>query len=61
MLPALPATSRNLPCPGCKAAVLPDDERVDSFHADCYTQWITELYAEYDGSRVKVRARAAGR
>jgi hypothetical protein len=51
-------------CPGCAAPVWPDDDSVDSFHADCYSDWITELYREFDDkyriAKVKIAKKAAG-
>jgi hypothetical protein len=45
----------NTDCPACKAPVLRDDDRVDSFHRDCYDRWIASLYAEKSGRLVKTR------
>jgi hypothetical protein len=46
-------------CPACAACLLPEDPKVDSFHADCYSRWLARLYAEYEGKLVKVKVVAA--
>jgi hypothetical protein len=46
-------------CPKCKAAVLPNDPRIDSFHEDCYTNWLASLYDELNGKKAVVSKAAA--
>ena len=46
-------------CPACLARVLESDDKIDSFHEDCYIKWIAELDAELDGKVAKVRAKKA--
>lgn len=53
-------SSACLPCPACNARILPSDDHVDTFHADCYLRWIAKLYAELHGKIATVRTRAAG-